>query len=85
VRAGRHRAAPQRSRWRRSSAPAVVPAPRRPGIEVVCATTKLMHRVSPDELVTGHQRGDFVALCGARFAAAALVEPGRGRCGGCGW
>ena len=57
MRVGRHRAAPEGSRWRRSSAPAVVPAPRRPGIEVVDALTKLAHRVSPEELVTGHQRG----------------------------
>jgi hypothetical protein len=50
---------------------------------VVDALTKLAHLVSPDELVTGHQRGDFVAFCGARFMAASLVEPGRGRCPGC--
>lgn len=42
---------------------------------------ELAHRVSPDELITGRQRGEFVAVCGARFAAAALVEPGRARCG----
>lgn len=29
--------------------------------------------------------GDFVALCGVRFQAASLVEPGRGRCGECAW
>jgi hypothetical protein len=49
----------------------------------VDALTKLAHLVSPDELVTGHQRGKFVALCGVRFLAASLVEPGRGRCAGC--
>lgn len=83
MRVGRHRAVPQGSRWRRSSAPAAIPAPRRPGIEVVCAATKLTHRVSPEELVPGHQRGDFVAFCGARFQAASLVEPGQGRCSEC--
>ena len=80
---GRHRAMSGRRRWRQSSAPAVIPAQRLQGIELVCAQTKLTHLVSRDELVTGHQRGDYVALCGARFVAASLVEPGRGWCGEC--
>ena len=80
---GRHRAMSGRRRWRRSSAPAVIPAQRLQRIELVCAQTKLTHLVSRDELVTGHQRGDYVALCGARFVAASLVEPGRGWCGEC--
>ena len=80
---GRHRAVSGRRRWRRSSAPAVIPAQRSPGIWVVCTQTKLTHLVSTDELVTGHQRGNYVALCGARFVAASLVEPGRGWCGEC--
>ncbi|HEX6402142.1 MAG TPA: hypothetical protein VF003_03100 [Pseudonocardiaceae bacterium] len=83
MRVGRHRAVPKGSRWRRSSAPAAISAPRLLGIEVVDALTKLAHRVSPDELVTGHQRGDLVAFCGARFLAASLVEPRRGCCAGC--
>jgi hypothetical protein len=81
--AGKHRAARERSRWRRSSAQAVIPAQRRVGIDVVDAQTKVAHLVSPDELVAGHQRGDYVAFCGARFLAASLVEPGRGQCMEC--
>jgi hypothetical protein len=53
---------------------------RRTGIDLVGAVTRVTHRVSPDELVAGHQRGDYVAFCGARFCAASLVEPGRGQC-----
>jgi hypothetical protein len=49
----RHCAVSDRPRWRRSPAPAVIPVPRSPGIEVVDALTKLAHRVSPDELVAG--------------------------------
>jgi hypothetical protein len=79
----RHRAVSERRRWRRSSARSEIPTPRLPGIDLVDALTKLTHRVSPDELVAGHQRGDYVAWCGARFPAACLVEPGRGRCGEC--
>jgi hypothetical protein len=74
---------PDRHRWRRSSAPVVVPPQRLPGVELVDVLTKLVHQVSADELVAGHQRGEYVALCGARFLAASLVEPGRGRCAGC--
>ncbi|MGH3670896.1 MAG: hypothetical protein ACRDSH_09695 [Pseudonocardiaceae bacterium] len=74
----------ERPRWRRrSSAQAVIPVQRLPGVEVVDALTKLAHQVSPDELVTGHQRGDYLGLCGVRFPPASLVEPGRGRCRGC--
>lgn len=79
----RHRAVSQRSRWRWSSARAVVPLQRRAGIEVVDALTKLAHQVSPDELLAGRQCGDYEAFCGARFRAASMVEPGRGRCAGC--
>ena len=81
----RHRAVSRRPRWRRSPAPAVIPAQRRPGIEVVDALTKLAHLVNPDELAVGRQRGDYQARCGVRFPAASLVEPGRGRCRGCAW
>jgi hypothetical protein len=80
---GRHRAMSGRRRWLRRRTPAVIPAQRLRDIELVCAQTKLTHLVSADELVTGHQRGDYVALCGARFLAACLVEPGRGWCGEC--
>jgi hypothetical protein len=78
-----HRAVSNRLRWWRPSARAVVPAQRLSGIEVVDVVTKVAHRVSADELEAGHLRGDFVAFCGARFQAASLVEPGRGRCPGC--
>jgi hypothetical protein len=78
---GRYRAVAGRPRWRRSSAPSVVPAPRLPaGIDLVDVVTKLAHKVSPDEMVTGHQRGDYLGFCGERFRAACLVEPGRGPC-----
>lgn len=60
-----------------------IPASGRAGIELVDALTKLAHRVSPDELVAGHRRGNYLALCGARFPAASLAEPGRGRCREC--
>jgi tRNA(Ile)-lysidine synthase TilS/MesJ len=57
----RHRAVLERPRWwRRSLTQAMVPAQRVPSVEVVDALTKLAHRVSFDELVTGHQRGDYV-------------------------
>ena len=78
-----HRAVSDRPRWWRPAARTVVPVHRLRGIEVVDVVTKVTHRVSADELVAGHQRGDFVAFCGARFQAASLVEPGRGRCPGC--
>ena len=79
----RHRAVVNRFRWRRASAPSVVPVERQRGIELVDVVSKLAHRVSVDELVSGHQRGDYVAFCGARFFPASLVEPGRGRCQPC--
>lgn len=75
----RHRAVSDRSCWRRSSAQAVVPAQRRPGIELLDARTQVGHWVSSDELLAGRQRGDYQALCGARLLAASLTEPGRGR------
>jgi hypothetical protein len=72
-----------RSRWRRSSARAVVPVPRPPGIEVVDAETGMAHQVSAEELRAGRARGDYQGFCGARFLAASMVEPGRGRRPGC--
>ncbi|MGH3695874.1 MAG: hypothetical protein ACRDRX_18105 [Pseudonocardiaceae bacterium] len=79
----RHRAVAHRPRWRHPPTPAAIPAQRRAGIEVVDALTKLAHLVSADELAAGWVRGDYHARCGARFQAASLVEPGRGRCQGC--
>jgi hypothetical protein len=68
---------------KRRGADARIPVQRLPGIEVVCAETKLAHLVGLDELVAGHQRGDYLGFCGARFLAASLMEPGRGTCPGC--
>lgn len=67
----------------RRPAKAVIPAPRRVGIEVVDARTRMRHRVSPDELWVGRARGDYQALCGARLVAASLTDPGCRRCSGC--
>src|SRR5262249_23472070 len=50
---------------------------------LVGGVTKLAHLVTPDEMVAGHQRGDYVGFCGDRFQAASLVEPGRGPCQPC--
>lgn len=80
---GRHRAVSDRFRWRWLSARVVVPVPRLPGIEVVDVQTGTAHRVNPDELVAGCQRGACQGLCGARFRPASLVEPARGHCPGC--
>ena len=60
-----------------------VPAPRRPGIELVDARTRLVHRVNPDALLDGRAHGDYEAFCGRRFLAASLTDPGRGRCREC--
>jgi hypothetical protein len=65
---------------KRRGAHARIPAPRRPGIELVAGDTRVVHRVSSDELLAGRQRGDYQALCGARLLAASLTDPGRGRC-----
>lgn len=81
--AGKDRAAPEGSRWRRSSARAVVPAPRRPGVEMVDAVTRVAHRVSPEELLTGRHRGNYQALCSVRLLAASLTDPGYHHCRVC--
>src|SRR3982750_4558757 len=60
-----------------------VPAPRRPGIELVDARTRVVHRVIPDELLGGRARGDYEAFCGARFLVTSLTDPGGGRCREC--
>jgi len=79
----RHRAVFRRSRWRRSFTPAVIPAPRRPGVELVEARSGVVHRVSAEELLAGRTRGHHEGFCGVRFQAASMVEPGRRRCSGC--
>jgi hypothetical protein len=58
-------------------------APCRPGIELVDAQTRIMHRVAGDELLAGRRAGRYQALCGARLLGASLTEPGRGRCAEC--
>jgi hypothetical protein len=58
-------------------------APRRPGIELVDARTRMVHRVSPDGLLDGRAHGDYEAFCGARFLAASLTDPWDGRCPEC--
>ncbi|MCA1703307.1 MAG: hypothetical protein LC808_08615 [Actinobacteria bacterium] len=60
-----------------------IPVPRRAGVEVVDARTRVAHQVSPEELRTGRAWGDYQALCGARLLAASLTDPGCGRCPGC--
>jgi hypothetical protein len=60
-----------------------IPAPRRAGIELVDARTRVAHQVSPEELRVGRARGDYQAHCGARFLAASLTDPGCGQCPGC--
>jgi hypothetical protein len=62
---------------------AAIPPPRRVGIELVDARTRMTHQVSPDELRAGRARGDYQALCGGRLLAASLTDPGCGRCSGC--
>ena len=80
---GRHRAVSDRRRWRRLSTPVVIPAPRRPGIEVVDSLTRVTHRVTSDALLAGRLVGTYEALCGTRLPAASLTDPGRGRCTEC--
>ncbi|MGH3764903.1 MAG: hypothetical protein ACRDTX_07110 [Pseudonocardiaceae bacterium] len=70
-------------RHRRRGAHVSIPAPRRPGIELVDGLTQVRHRVSSDALLAGRQRGDYQAFCGARLLAASLTDPGRGQCPGC--
>lgn len=67
----------------RRSPEATIPAPRRAGIELVDARTRVAHRVSPDGLLAGRQRGHYQALCGARLLAASLTDPGRRPCPEC--
>ncbi len=62
-----------------------IPVPRRAGVELVDARTRVAHQVSPEELWAGRARGVYEALCGAQLLAASLTDPGRGRCPGCAW
>lgn len=38
---------------------AAIPVPRRPGIELVDARTRVAHQVSPDKLRAGRATGDY--------------------------
>lgn len=76
----RHRAA--QDRLRRSSK-AAISAPRRPGIELVDARTRVAHRVTSDELLAGRLADTYQGLCGARLLSGSLTEPGRRRCAEC--
>jgi hypothetical protein len=69
--------------WRRSSAQAVIPVPRRESIELVDGLSRVAHRVSPEALAAGRARGEYDALRGIRALAASLTEPGRGWCAEC--
>ncbi|MGH3692830.1 MAG: hypothetical protein ACRDRX_02300 [Pseudonocardiaceae bacterium] len=70
-------------RLHRSPPHVAVPAPRRAGIELVDARSRVAHRVSSDELLAGRQRGNYQALCGVRLLAASMVDPGRSKCRPC--
>lgn len=63
--------------------PKSAPSPRCPGIELVDALTRTVHRVASDELLAGRLAGHYQALCGARLLSASLTDPGRGRCAEC--
>ncbi len=78
----RPRAVQDRPRWRRTGPPAS-PSPRRPGIELVDALTRVAHRVTSHELIAGRLAGHYQALCGARLVAASLTDPGLRSCPEC--
>jgi hypothetical protein len=59
----------------------LIPAQRQPGIELVDARTRVVHRVSDDELVAVSRKGSCWALCGAFVLVASIADPGRSRCG----
>jgi hypothetical protein len=63
--------------------PEVIPAPRRVGIELVDARSRLTHWVSPDTVIGGYGTGACRALCGSLVLAASLTEPGCGWCRYC--
>jgi hypothetical protein len=65
------------SRWRRSSAAAVVQVQRLPGVELVDAVTRVAHRVSSDELLAVRQRGDYEAFCGTEVAPPLATSKAR--------
>jgi hypothetical protein len=61
--------------------------PRRVGVKLVDARTRVAHQVSPEELRAGRAQEDYQTRCGARLLTASLtdLDPGRGRCPGCAW
>lgn len=60
----------------------ILPAPP-PSVELVDGGTKVMHRVTTDELMAASKVGWCRALCGMRIVAASLTDPGRRRCRVC--
>lgn len=83
---GRHsRAVLKRPGWHWRSRSAATSAQRRPGIELTDARTRVVHRVGSAELMAGHRRGKYQALCGARLLAASLTDPSRSWCRKCTW
>jgi hypothetical protein len=66
------------SRWRRSSAAAVVPGQRCPGIELVDALSKVAHRVSPDELLAGRSRDEYQGVVWCPFPRGEHGRTGSG-------
>ncbi|MGH3972890.1 MAG: hypothetical protein ACRDS9_06150 [Pseudonocardiaceae bacterium] len=63
-------------RLHRSPPEVAVPGPRRAGIELVDARSRVAYRVSPDQLLAGRQRGNYLALCDVRSPAASMVDRG---------
>lgn len=59
------------------------PSLRCPGVELVDALTRVVHRVSSDALLAGRLSGHYQALCGVRLLSASLTDPGRGRYAKC--
>jgi len=70
-----------RLRSGRPAQPAV--SAQRVGIELVDGPTRVMHRVSADQLQTAVRVGSCTALCGIRVVASSLTDPGRRRCSVC--
>lgn len=71
------------ARLRIRRAPEPVISEQRIGIELVDARTRVLHRVTTDELQAASRVGSCTALCGMRVFAASLTDPGRRRCSVC--
>jgi len=62
------------------SASVVVPAQRRPGIELVDAQTRVLHTVDEAEVVKAGREGKCWSRCGVEVLVASMTDPGRIRC-----